>query len=646
MRTIRRLYFYMVSLISAEVALWGLVNLLRTTVDLLPGKGGANLLSSGLSLVLVGLPIALLHWSVAQREALRDEEERATRIRALFFYALRAALLVPVVQSLLAILSRWILIGLRLNPISALVGSGQTTLDNLIAIAVNLALFAYVQRCLKDDWQVNVPGNSLAEVRRLYRTLWILYLLGLTVLGTADLLRYLFFLPQGAANIMAAGMGNGLALVLVGTPLWVYTWLMVQRSLDDPAENFSLLRTVMLSILSILPAVAGLACSGFVFSQLVRWALGYPFTLAQFLGKTATPLAWSIPLLVLWIYFSGHLRRHWGVFSDELRRAALGRMYFYLLSLLGTAATFGGLWLLLSTLADLAFGKLLFQNETARVSIASAFGLLAPGLPLWVICWQRMQAAAAALHTAAGDHERRSVVRKGYLYIVLFAAVVGGMSAAGVLIYRLLNALFGNPPADFALGALRQALLVAEIALWLVYHLHVLRVDGRRAQRALAERQAAFPALILQAGEEEAEFCTDLVNALHRQAPGLPIAVQRVDQGIPDETLSAAKVVVLSAGLLARPPEALRLWLNGFTGQRVVVPLPAAGFTWLGALQRSRRELATEASAAVRALAEGQSVRPAAPTNAWAVTGYILAGLFSLELLVVVISLIANVMTR
>ena len=645
MRTIRRLYFYLVSLISAEVALWGLVNLLRTTVDLLPGKGGANLLSSGLSLVLVGLPIALLHWSVAQREALRDEEERATRIRALFFYTLRAALLVPVVQSLLAILSRWILTGLRLNPISALVGSGQTTLDNLIAIAVNLALFAYVQRRLEDDWQANVPGNSLAEVRRLYRTLWILYSLGLMVLGAAGLLRYLFFLPQGTANVMAAGMGNGLAVVLVGAPLWVYTWLMVQRSLDDPAENFSLLRTVMLSILSILPAVAGLACSGFVFSQLAHWALGYPFTLAQFLGKTATPLAWSIPLLVLWVYFSGHLRRHWAVFSDELRRAALGRVYFYLLSLLGTAATFGGLWLMLSTLVDLAFGKLLFQNETARVSIASALGLLAPGLPLWVICWRRMQ-AAAALQTASGDHERRSVVRKGYLYIVLFAAVVGGMSAAGVLIYRLLNALFGNPPADFALGALRQALLVAEIVLWLAYHLHVLRVDSRRAQRALAERQAAFPALILQAGEEEAEFCADLVNALHRQAPGLPIAVQRVDHGIPDETLSTARVVVLSTGLLARPPEALRLWLNGFTGQRVAVPLPAAGFTWLGVLQRSRRELAAEAAAAVRALAEGQNVHPAAPTSAWAVTGYILAGLFSLELLAVVTALVSSIVGR
>jgi len=31
MRSIRRLYFYLVALISLEVVVWGLINLLRTT---------------------------------------------------------------------------------------------------------------------------------------------------------------------------------------------------------------------------------------------------------------------------------------------------------------------------------------------------------------------------------------------------------------------------------------------------------------------------------------------------------------------------------------------------------------------------------------------------------------------------------------
>ena len=189
--------------------------------------------------------------------------------------------------------------------------------------------------------------------------------------------------------------------------------------------------------------------------------------------------------------------------------------------------------------------------------------------------------------TDIGDHERRSLVRKIYLYILLFASVVGGMFATGILFNRLLNAALGNPMANFKVESTRQALLVLLIVLWLVYHLRTLRQDGRIAQQALGRRHAAFPTLILQAGEDDSAFTVELVNALQRQAPGLPVAVQPIAQGVPDETLSAARLIVLSAGLAAHPPEALRLWLNEFHGQRLVIPLPAEGITWLGSGTRS-----------------------------------------------------------
>ena len=641
MRTIRRLYFYLVALISLEVVIWGLVNLLRTTVDLLPGKGGTSLLSSGLSLVLVGLPIGLLHWHFAQSEALKDEEERATRIRALFFYALRAAILVPVVQSLLAIFSRTLLQLLGLNTISAIVGSGQTTIDNLIAIAINLAAFAYVERRLQDDWQANPPDHHLAEVRRLYRTLWVLYPLVLTVFGLVNLLRYAFLMVQGGQNVLATSMVNGLALVLVGAPLWAVTWLTLQRSLGEPAEKFSLLRTVLLYLLTLIPAVAGLIAAGVLVSGLVRWALGQYFTLSSFLGEYASSLAWLIPMITLWIYHAGHLQRHWSSFTEELRRAALSRLYTYILSLLGNAATFAGLYFLLSALTDLAFGRMTLGTVALRNMLGNALGLLAAGLPVWIIYWRRAQLTAAPL-TDLGDHERRSLVRKIYLYFLLFASVVGGMFATGILFNRLLNAALGNPMVNFAVESTRQALLVLLIVLWLVYHLRTLRQDGRVAQQALGKRHAAFPTLILQAGEEDAAFTVELVNALQRQAPGLPVAVQPIAQGVPDETLSAARLIVLSAGLANHPPEALRLWLNEYLGQRLIVPLPAEGITWLGSGTRSPRELAAEACAAVRHLSEGQSVKPAAPSSPWVIAGYVLAALFALELLFLGFSLVMS----
>lgn len=61
MKTVRRLYFYAVALISIEVVLWGLINLLRSIVDQTIG-GQAQSLASALALTLVGVPIFLFHW--------------------------------------------------------------------------------------------------------------------------------------------------------------------------------------------------------------------------------------------------------------------------------------------------------------------------------------------------------------------------------------------------------------------------------------------------------------------------------------------------------------------------------------------------------------------------------------------------------
>ena len=44
MKTVRRLYFYAVALISLEVVLWGLINLLRSIIDQTVG-GGAEALA-------------------------------------------------------------------------------------------------------------------------------------------------------------------------------------------------------------------------------------------------------------------------------------------------------------------------------------------------------------------------------------------------------------------------------------------------------------------------------------------------------------------------------------------------------------------------------------------------------------------------
>jgi hypothetical protein len=94
------------------------------------------------------------------------------------------------------------------------------------------------------------------------------------------------------------------------------------------------------------------------------------------------------------------------------------------------------------------------------------------------------------------------------------------------------------------------------------------------------------------ANEESSEdFTGSLVNALQRQAPAMPVAVHSTSLGAPDETLSTACAVILPAELLVKPPEAIRLWLQAFSGPRLVVPTPAKGWYWIFGLCSNKESL-------------------------------------------------------
>ena len=65
MKTIRRLYFYLVTLVSLEVVAWALISLARSMIN----GTLSDILAGGLAFILVGLPVFLFHWRAVQRDA-------------------------------------------------------------------------------------------------------------------------------------------------------------------------------------------------------------------------------------------------------------------------------------------------------------------------------------------------------------------------------------------------------------------------------------------------------------------------------------------------------------------------------------------------------------------------------------------------
>jgi hypothetical protein len=648
MRTIRRLYFYAVAFVSFELVLWGTIGLLRSILARSLGRSSGaftsnavttDALAQALALVLVGVPIFLAHWIWVQRAAARDPEEHSATLRAVFLYGTLLSTLLPVAQNTLALLNRSILEAAHENASRAMLGGSQLLSDNLIAIALNTIAALYFYRILQRDWGTLADRENFANVRRLYRFIWVVYALALTVAGVQQIIRYIFFFPSGGLGIFGRAMFlNALSLLLVGAPLWAYTWQLSLSALDEPGERESNLRLGFLYLLSLVSAVTVLGAAGVLLDTLLIQALGEGLPTNEFIQKVGGALAVAIPFGALWAYYGRAFRLAIADQPDPGRRAGLRRLYNYPLALLGLGAAFIGTTTLLTYVIDTSLSSLQIAG-TFTSRLAAGLSTLLVGLPLWLASWRPMQAEAHA----AGDegaHARRSLVRRVYLYLVIFAAVIGGMSSAVWVVFQLISALLGGAPSDFVTQLLTALQLLLLFMAVLAYHLVVLRSDGARTADTLTERHAAFPVLVFAPDET---FSAAVSEAILKQTPDMPIIVHPLDQPISAEHTDGARAAVLPAALALQPPEALRLWLNSFEGEKVIIPQEVSGWVWSGQFSRPLASHADQAALALRQLAEGESLQPSVPASPWMIVLYVLAAYVGLQVLLLLFALIGAV---
>jgi len=630
MQTIRRLYQYLVAFISLEVVLWGLIELARSAFSGETIGGGASQLAGGLSLIFVGVPVFLLHWVPAQRSAAKDEEELSSRIRAIFLYGALLATLIPVAQNVLALINRLWLQLFQLPLRHAILGGSQDWIDNLIAIVMNGLIAGYIFYVSRENWAEPPTGDAFSETRRLYRYIWALYLLAMLVGGVTQVVQYILTIGETLGSGPQARLANGLALLIIGAPLWVVVWRRVQASLEQPDEQRSILRLVILYFLSLIGVGGVLIPAGIVLDAILRALLGAGFNLPDFLNDISIPLSTLIALGGVWFYYGRTLSAEIALSPESPRRSGLRRAYFYILAFFGLAAFIMGLHMLLGFLIDIPLGTFTSGDEMLRNRLSAALATLIVGLPLWLQTWRPM-VKEASQEDETGDHARRSLIRKIYLYLVLFAFVIGVMIAAGGLIFELLKALLGDPSTDL----LRKSLMLLEMltlfSLVLAYHWNALRIDSRLAERSLAELHGAFPVLVL--ATEIGDFTESIINALQREAESLPVAVHLTENGAPDGTLSEARALILPSDLSVSPPEAVRLWLGDFDGESVVVPTPMEHWHWVFGSGRELSKAARQTAKIIRHLAEGEDLPQPRDASTWRIVLYVLAGMLGLPLL-------------
>jgi hypothetical protein len=298
----------------------------------------------------------------------------------------------------------------------------------------------------------------------------------------------------------------------------------------------------------------------------------------------------------------------------------LRRLYHYTLAFIGLVVAFVGVGTLFSFLIDqLTLG--LTVSGRVRERLVSSISSLIVGLPLWLINWRPMQAEALS-PGEVGDHARRSVLRKTYLYLALFASVIGGMATAVGLVYNVLRVvLTGDSANDFVNNILNLTQLLFLFGVVLMYHLNVLRTDGAATADSLADKQNEYSVLIVDSGDG---FVESLRAALARFAPRAPVTVAP-PLARPEGNFNA---LVLRGSLAVDAPE----WIRSFDGDRVVVQDEALDIFWSSD--------AAQAAQFVQKLAEGEQVQKQKPGRSpWTVAVYVFAALFAIQLLFILMAL-------
>ncbi len=544
MSTIRRIYLYLVSLISLGVLLAGVMNLARVLITLWLGghspydigtMAWARLTFARWSaVVLVALPVHLLHWTWAQRLASTSSEERAASLRKAYLYLAQAILLIVMVIFGGQLLQELLWIGLGAAPKARWPTQPVSWALNVAFSAIGLV---YLRRVAYRDGDYGQEPGRAAYWRRLYFVLAALGGLIWLVFGTARLLQMIlelwFPLEISPYNVdqdwWRAVFADSVTRMAVGLAIWwpargsLSAW--AEQSL---VERQAALRKVYLYGAVILGAGITLGYTTWLLRLGLLAALGHHFPATNPLRlQVMRGLSYLPPGLLVWWAHWHQTQADARIAAETPEAATIRRLYFYLVAAVGLGLLWYGLTDLLRVGLELGLGtRSPFDVGGAwwreRVSLAVAL-MLVGGLTWWAH-WVIVQSGARR-PDESGIAERRSLVRKAYLYGSALVGAVLILFNLATAIYRILSLMLGEPVTGSFVAQVAEPLAIAAVAgFWWSFHVWAIREDGRqgegaRTEEEIAVRRARLEAELAAARQRVAEL-EQALRELEEESPG------------------------------------------------------------------------------------------------------------------------------
>lgn len=484
--TVRRMYLYGLAFAGLLAAGIGGVLLLKTLLDALFGPRaiavGNTPLALGLALTVVGTPVWLLFWGLAQKSLRQSAVEVRAVSRKVYLYLVLGGSAVTSSTGAIMFL-RWAF------------GSGEFSGTPPALAVVWSGVWAF--HWLVEDREAQ-PIDLALSIRRVYLYLLTTFGLVLLAIGIGVVLRMalgsayheLFGGPAllaGSYSIWSRATQTALAMALVGLGVWWWHWHRLARR-----DFESSLRQIYLYLFAVLAGAATVVASlSALLYHLLQWFIGRP--------ETSSPLLHFdvVPGLIAAVTVGGGMwGYHRAVVREEVRVPIPGRtllpevqervqvarrVYGYLVSAVGMVTLGVGLVVLFATAIGLlapASGRELTGDDPWRNPLVLSITLLLVGVPVWGLYWRDIQQVVAL----DGPEERARLSRRVFIFLIFGLSVLLTLVNLSIVLFRVLDTVLGDGLPSNLLAEVRWsiAILLTAGAVSIYYWL-VLQEDRKAA---------------------------------------------------------------------------------------------------------------------------------------------------------------------
>jgi hypothetical protein len=616
MVNVRRWYVYLVCAITLNAVIWAVIALIQHLVSSISDLPLMEL-ALQVSIIVVGLPIYLVHWYWAGRSAKREPDEHESFPRRLYLFAMLTAFLIPIINSAYLLL-RNILIniaGLRLHAPKL----SDQLLFNLVPLIILSIFWIYHWRIKKGDDQLIQESEPNAVIRQLYTYLFSCIGLVMTILAFESLLRWiLHLLLESGQRLGDTYLVIEISRLVVGVILWLIFWRRAQGQFygPDERERESVVRKVYLYLIVFTSVIIVTSTVAFILNDLFEGWLN--ISSAGDGGDTALALAIIISVGVAWAYHSYVLRRD-AAFAKEVEQQALvRRIYYYLMAAVGLTAVLIGLGGLLSVL---------IRGLESKVELAMFSSILIAGFPVWVIPWRKAQITAAPLD-ASGFAERRSFVRRFYIYFFLFIASMTILVAAIYVVSQMVGVILGARTTTRIVIDIGQTLafMIVAIIVW-VYHGIILRKDNQVLKQEEVKQQREIHVTLVDTGDPELD--QNMKDQIQEKLPGVivqPVNLNPSNQvtgevndegkeGDIREIIASTDVIVgpwtmiAPEGFIGSTDSSISDAILSSPATKLLIPVHIEGWDWIGVEHWKPNSIVKDTVSAIQQAAAGEKPR-------------------------------------